>query len=234
MEKNQTSQNKSSQQPIQFAPLSDGLGFHPFSDGLPYAPVTKSPSVGSKKPMGTGAVSAGTPRFSPVSSPVTVPVVKSQIPPVSVEKSLPEPTSFSPSFHLGLAYVARRVFAFCLDSCFNITFFLFLTLGLFWIQDLRLNLFRNSSVLIFGLAVYACLNWFSILVQEVTFKTSCGKSLFGLRFKESRTRIFFRALLFPVSLASTVGFFMGLFGRQKRCFHDLVSGTQPLEKDYLR
>src|SRR6185295_431398 len=69
---------ENTKQPIDFKPLSDGLGFHPFADGLPYAPVVKQvqkrelplpaalnpdPShLGaplSQMPMGTGAIAAG-------------------------------------------------------------------------------------------------------------------------------------------------------------------------------
>src|SRR4051812_36498341 len=32
---------ETTKQPIDFKPLSEGLGFHPFADGLPYAPVVK-------------------------------------------------------------------------------------------------------------------------------------------------------------------------------------------------
>ncbi|MBS1962246.1 MAG: RDD family protein [Bdellovibrionales bacterium] len=57
----------SADQPVRFAPLTDGLGFHPFADGLPYAPAGKSanPSNASlpSAPMGTGAVAAGRPQF---------------------------------------------------------------------------------------------------------------------------------------------------------------------------
>ena len=40
-------ENKPTERPLLFKPLSEGLGFHPFSDGLPYAPVTKSTTSSS-------------------------------------------------------------------------------------------------------------------------------------------------------------------------------------------
>ena len=70
--------DKTPQKPLQFSPINDGLGFHPFSDGLPYAPIGKSvapspaPRPTPAPAMGTGAVSAGKPRFVPPSTPAGV------------------------------------------------------------------------------------------------------------------------------------------------------------------
>src|SRR4051812_22981324 len=89
-------------QPIDFKPLSEGLGFHPFADGLPYAPVVKTvakkelplpsalnPDSANLGPlgqlpmgnMGAGAIAAG--RATPVKQgqgPVAAPAARATTP----------------------------------------------------------------------------------------------------------------------------------------------------------
>lgn len=202
--------------PLQFKPLSSGLGFHPFSDGLPYAPATPK----SNPPA--GATSAGPPVFVRP-NPTPRLVHPAQPAPAPIAAPVAKPAA------LGGAYLAQRALAFVFDISLQTA------LGslLFWLAarkgDLTLEMIRHPSVA-FVLAIFAILlNWVMLTFQEVTFRTSLGKKLLGLSLDGSRGALFVRAFFFiPSFFFGGLGVLWTLVDRRKRGWHDWIADCQPL------
>lgn len=212
--------------PLKFTPVTDGLGFHPFANGLPYAPLSKTSSPST----GRGAVAAGPPQF--VSAPrVSVPVVKRQPNPV-IAQAQPNPIlikKIEPTF--GFIYLFKRISAFTFDTAFNLTLCFGTLSAAMWKQELSFDLLFNPSVLFLSLLFLAAFNWSLITAQEILFRTTLGKRLFGLSLHPSSTAaVFLRAFFFVPSLAFCgFGILWAIFDRKKRCWHDLVVDLQPHE-----
>ncbi len=232
--------------PLDFKPLTDGLGFHPFADGLPYAPVrkTQAPLPEAQPQQGTGAVSAGHARFATqlprvpvarVSVPVasSLPLQESAIQarnplPAAPEKSgVPAPGSQPMQ---SWAYLPKRLLAYSLDSAFNMGLCAVAFGGALWKQGIPPeSLLSPGTVVLFTLFLLG-FNWAILTAQEVAFGTSLFKRLFGLELDGSATAIFLRAFFFLPSLGFCgVGLLWAGLDRRRRCWHDLVVNLQPVE-----
>lgn len=218
--KNRTPSEKSA--PLQFKPLSSGLGFHPFSDGLPYAPATP------KNSPGTGATSAGPPAFvRPAPRVVTAAPVRPATQVAAAAAAAPTVEA------LGTAYLAQRALAFVFDIALQTG----LGTVLFWFAarqgDLTLEMIRHPSVA-FVLAIFAILiNWVMLTFQEVTFRTSLGKKLLGLTLDGSRGALFVRAFFFmPSFFFGGVGVLWAIVDRRKRGWHDWIADCQPMRQSH--
>ncbi len=242
---------------IDFRPLSEGLGFHPFADGLPYAPVSRTqqqqpatPSVGPSSPPlgrhGSGAVSAGAPRFAtqlPV-APASLhsPVASPRLPQPQIQPRAPmateAPISAPPARTLplasienpGLGYALKRCAAYLLDSAFNLGLCTAaLSAGLIY-QGGNPELLFNPGNLLPVVLFLLGFNWAILAAQEIAFGTTVFKRLFGLILPGGATVAFLRAFFFiPSVLFGGVGLIWPLFDRQRRCWHDLVVNVQPIE-----
>lgn len=222
---------------IQFKPLTSGLGFHPFSDGLPYAPVSKAPTarttVPAPMPMtGTGAVAAGPATF--VTSPrVTVPVARPAAvspQPVRPAQTLESPIKALPEPKLGFLYLLKRFCAFTLDLSLNVSL---LAAGMsftLWNEQLRPDVLLNPAIVMIAVLFFCVFHWALVTAQEILFRTSVGKRVFGLSLNGSLGAIFTRAFFFLPSIGFCgVGIVWCLFDRKRRCWHDLVANLQPIE-----
>src|SRR4051812_35692611 len=108
---------------IQFKPITDGLGFHPFSDGLPYAPVSPGSKPQAPRPQipsfGSGAVSAGPATYVPPR--IAVPVAQTVARPAQNLVPAPSQVKAATSSRVyGLGYMIKRIFAYVIDSAFNL------------------------------------------------------------------------------------------------------------------
>ena len=231
--------------PIRFKPLTKGLGFHPFSDGLPYAPMNPKPErPGGGTGMGSGAVAAGPARIAAPVKPRPVqprPVqpkagptgATSAGPARPVEAVMPAPAAFIVERH-GYGYLFKRVIAYLMDSGLNIG--LCVAAFGFALKQIGIPyaLLRDPEILFLSAVFLAVFNWALITAQEVAFRTSIGKHLFGLSLPGNGPTIFLRAFYFPVSLVFLgLGIFWGLFNRRKRCWHDALADLQPFERAQL-
>lgn len=242
---------KESQKPIQFKPLTEGLGFHPFADGLPYAPPTK----------GAGAISAGRPQFnfpeqkqvlkpqtatppkpqpqfsssaaSAVSLDPAIEKIKRELQAIQKQKvsaAQKTATAFAapaiPNF--GFGYLFVRLFAYTIDTAFNLSLFGSILSTALLSEDFEAVLIsRPGAFILMGFFLIIC-NWLSITGQEIAFGTSLGKRVFGLKLLGTGTDAFVRALFFiPSAVFSGIGIFICIFDRKKRCWHDRASGLQP-------
>lgn len=229
---------------LDFKPLSSGLGFHPFSDGLPYAPLSKSP--GQAKPAqnltnGTGAISAGAPRFA-ATLPATIKVPVAQPAPQTLVQTAAQAAAkaAAPSTvqerlsaseqRLGWGYVFKRVLAWTLDSVLNtVICFAALSMAL-WNQNLAPELLLNPGTLMVSALFFAAFSWALVTAQEIAFGTTLGKRLFGLRLDGTTSAIFLRAFFFLPSMGfAGAGLLWSLVDRRKRCWHDLIFDLQPIE-----
>jgi hypothetical protein len=219
---------------INFKPLSDGLGFHPFSDGLPYAPVNPAkngPGITRSAPLpslGTGATSAGRPRYSPPPAKIQVPVAtKTQATPPEAPAALASRESL---FSAG--YLVRRTTAYLVDTALNLGVG-FGALGVVLSQQqLSLKSALTPGIAFLTLLLAWVANWALITAQEVGLGTTVGKRLLGLRIEGDPAAVFLRAFFFVPSFAFCgLGLVWSLIDRRKRCWHDVVVDLQPT---YLR
>jgi hypothetical protein len=232
---------------ISFRPVTEGLGFHPFSDGLPYAPMVKSPRLAAAaspqtKPSeraGMGATAAGPPRFiapplvlQPPRS-LTSPGLSSRAvrPPAnSVDKEPSGELQGHPFLQYGYPYLCRRALAYCFDAMFNILLCALVLGSLIWRQEISPEIFLDSSVLFVSVFTMGLLHWALMTVQEVVFKTTLGKRIFGMIFEAHGLLLLVRAVLFIPSVGFFgLGILWGLFDRQKACWHDKATQVQPVE-----
>lgn len=222
---------------LNFTPITDGLGFHPFSDGLPYAPVSKTATskvaptpkpMAPLSPMGTGAVAAGTPRFS-------VPQVS--VPRVSVpQASQPQPQAQAPAPTLqvderyGFVYSFKRIFAFAIDWALNISLCLTALSFALVRQDIEPTALMAPEVLLLAVLFVLTFSWALVTAQEVAFGTSVGKRIFRMSLRGGPAAIFLRAFFFLPSVGFCgIGLLWAVFDRRRRCWHDLAADLQPQE-----
>ena len=217
---------------IEFKPLTEGLGFHPFSNGLPYTPA--KPRVSSN---GTGAVAAGRPQFvyqPRMATPVATPVLEPQMTAPTLTPSVRlQPQAFTPrKFEVPQeGILAFRVLGFLVDTAIHFLLgFLALTL-LVWKGPLDNEAIRSGALTV-GVLFLCVLNWALIAAQEVVFKTSFGKRLFGLILRTESDRepspivLLLRAILFVPSTAfAGLGLLWAAFDEKRRCWHDLATAT---------
>lgn len=237
---------KSRGEPIEFKPLSTGLGFHPFSNGLPYTPRNGTPpaTTPTDRPdyrNGAGATAAGAPRF--------VPPPKRTMPPVSPTATMPQQApktlmqqpsiavasqkSISPETEAryGFGYLLSRCLAYSIDLVLN-TFITFIALcfafGGFRYSTLRV-LMTPEMMILASLGIIV-LNWTLITAQELLFHTTFGKKVFGLELPGRPTQILLRAVLFvPSTMCFGLGVLWALFDSKRACWHDRASNLQPTQ-----
>jgi hypothetical protein len=214
---------------ISFKPITNGLGFHPFSDGLPYAPLGKN----SKQivTQGTGAVSAGSPK-------IILPKPRQQLPVIETQGETqgetpdPEVPSREPQQNFGWSYMGIRILAYFFDFSLGSLLVVGAVLSFSWKTGLKLEEFLDLGLPRIAILLFLFLIWTWITLQEFVFKVSLGKALFGLKLTGSRFGILVRALVFPISIASgCVGIFWALIHGSRSCWHDILTGIQPQERD---
>jgi hypothetical protein len=199
---------------IDFKPITEGLGFHPFSDGLPYAPVT---------PTQTKTISRAT--VPPMLAPVIATPVSAK--PVEVNKPKFE-VQFIPEF--GTHYVMVRLLAYTMDVIFNLTLCMSILGLVLMFESVSMDILFHPNTLFFLFLFFALFNWAIVTAQEVVFRTSLGKRMFGLVLNGNSMRIFLRAFLFIPSLVfGGAGLVWSLFDSKKRCWHDRATQIQPFE-----
>lgn len=220
-------------EPLEFKPLSSGLGFHPFSNGLPYTPKAGTPVAPPSidRPEfrnGTGATAAGMPRFAPPP--------KRPMPPASAPAavtSAPSASYASPETENrpGFGYLLSRALAYSVDTLLN-TFLTFIGLC-FAFGGFRYSTVRQlltPEMLILAAVGIMVLNWALITSQEILFHTTFGKKVFGLELKGRPTQILLRAVLFvPSAMCLGLGIFWSLFDSKRACWHDRASNVQPVQ-----
>jgi uncharacterized RDD family membrane protein YckC len=241
---------------LKFQPLTEGLGFHPFSDGLPYAPTSTAPTKPQSSSRvsetvrsvnmsgGSGAVAAGPPTFvnpARVSVPVAPmkPALEPRIPAqpgrtiVARTGTAPQPAprvEIRFESEVGFVYLLKRVFAYGLDTALNVALCVTaLSMALVNQNIPPEELFSPGVALIASLFVLI-FSWALVVAQEVAFGTSVGKRVFGLALNGGASAAFLRAFFFlPSAGFCGLGLLWALFDRRRRCWHDLVVDSQPIE-----
>lgn len=228
---------------LDFKPLSEGLGFHPFANGLPYAPVTKKETPrpqGSPAPQsymtGAGAVAAGPARYVPATPGVprvSVPVAQLQSQAqTSTQAQAQQQLEAMPQLEaeFGFVYLFKRVLAYGIDLTLNVALCATAMSLVLVRQDVDPMLVANPGVLILTGVFLIFFNWALITAQEIAFGTTIGKRIFGLALQGSVSALFLRAFFFLPSIGfGGVGILWALFDRKRRCWHDIVVDTQPIE-----
>ena len=187
---------------ISFRPLHDGMGFHPFSDGLPYAPEAKRKQAPS---TGTGAVSAGTPRFAEPIRTARQLQQASQARTQPTPAPAPRPVVAPETQETDL--VRRRAFAYLLDAILHAGFWITTNLAALFAFKFHLDpelMLQNPA----GFLVFFLLSqWLFISLQEVLFETSAGKVFFQLEFERGHRSLLLRSIVFALGSLLVFGWF---------------------------
>lgn len=233
---------KSGQGPeISFRPVTEGLGFHPFSDGLPYAPIIKKPRINAP----AGATVAG-PVRNAVSMPplrrslgasvppfpqVSIPIVATKMGVAKTPAVSPKKIESEHPFHqYGFTYLIKRFMAYVFDVMTHLLVSIFVMGSLIWRQEISSDVLMDSSVMFVGILSLFFLHWGLMTLQEVIFKTTVGKRIFGMVFDGHRMLILLRAILFiPSAGFFGLGVLWSLVDRQKAGWHDRATQVQPVE-----
>ncbi len=187
---------------ISFRPLHDGMGFHPFSDGLPYAPEAKRKQAPS---TGTGAISAGTPRFAePIRTARQLQQAsQARIQPTPPPVSRPVATQTPAQPDL----IRRRAFAYLLDAILHAGFWITTNLAALFAFKFHLDpelMLQNPAGF---LAFFLLSQWLFVTLQEVLFETSAGKVFFQLEFDRGHRSLLLRSIVFALGSLLVFGWF---------------------------
>jgi uncharacterized RDD family membrane protein YckC len=236
-----------------FHPFSDGLPYAPMgktstkvstgSGAVVAGPVSYAkthspvPSIPTQRPTalmaGASAAAAARSQAPRISVPVARPQVQAPQKTVQTPVTEPSATSLLDGHHeqrLGIVYLFKRLFAYLLDSAFNLALCAAALSGALWKQDLNPELLFSPSIVLISVLFLSFFNWAITTAQEVAFGTSIGKRVFGLALNGSTSAVFLRAFFFLPSIGfGGLGLLWSLFDRRKRCWHDMVVDLQPIE-----
>ena len=186
--------------------------------------------------MGTGATAAGPARpVLPRAQPITV----------QLAPALPRPEAFikkqaataaAPAIavtpqiekNFGWTYPMARCLAFGIDVMMSSLLAVMVAAVSSVLAGLDPWFLADPAIL--GISIFFLLAfcWALVTSQEVLFKTTIGKRLFGLRLRGSTRSIFARSLLFiPSFVLGGAGLLWALIDGDKRCWHDAATGLQP-------
>jgi hypothetical protein len=222
---------------VSFQPLHSGLGFHPFPDGLPYSPTSNSrraqprSNAEAHAPYTIQSTRAHQKqeKKEALQSAWTPPLLR-QTPPKKTKKSPNHHSVLTQKEHpesLGYSYLITRTLSYVLDLTIH-TFLVSTVVALtLWFNDIDIRILTHSGMFPIIAIFFMAFNWLLVMIQELVFRSSLGKSVFHLVIPASRTKIFLRALLFIPSATLGIPLILGLFNRKRRCLHDLPFDTQP-------
>lgn len=227
---------------LEFKPLSEGLGFHPFADGLPYSPAPKP----TPRPVsGVGAVAAGLPAFArtlPKATPSVSPKTTTKatntnrLPPRPSAKAKATPVQPVRPMAVevvgegGFLILFKRILAYGLDSTLNISICAVALAMSLANQGVRFDALYDWEIWFTGALFLLFFNWALILGQEIAFRSTLAKRLFGLTLKGSSLAVFVRGILFiPSALFCGIGLVWAFGDSRRRCWHDLATDAYPVE-----
>ena len=219
--------NPNHKKPVSCQPLHSGLGFHPFPDGLPYS-AQKGQNLPSPSATRTNSnPSQGRTESSPLLGrpDPALPPIKKLLQDTTTPSPAPQKPIQTPA--LTLSYSLSRSLAYLLDLFIHSSLMCSVIALTLWFNEIDLRILVDSGMLPVATLFLVAFNWFLVMLQEVVFRTSLGKSVFRLSLPTSRLRILCRAILFVPSAALGVGIILGLFNPRKRCLHDLIVNAQP-------
>lgn len=250
---------KEKEKKIAFKPMTDGLGFHPFSEGLPYSPNSNQKEKISQSGSGAvSGNKQGHYRFTNT-VPATKVLPKSEvsrpshihlgpIPPRPTYTPAPQiQPSFKPTAQtqkmqtqekpvlLGVSqysffYSTKRVLAFLLDSMVNLTICSIALAFVLNRLEISMSQFKQTEAMLILGAFLWVFNWALITAQDVAFGTSVGKRSFSLALEGKPFVLLLRSFLFLISFGfALLGILWAVIDPKRRCWHDILSHTQPIE-----
>lgn len=201
-----------------FRPMSEGLGLNHFADGLPYTPTNsrRKTSVSFNfPPPRAPRMQESKPEARSVPSPVT---------PMALEQEL--------ELEASNANFIRRILAFAVDVAVSSSIFVFIVWASFAINgfDIAQLLAERRGVQMFWplTLLYFVLQAGYFLVQEMTWRRTLGKALFGIRIRaKSGFATLGRAVCFLVAaIPLGIGLLWYFFDPKRRCWHDVITDSE--------
>ncbi len=191
-----------------FRALNPGLGFHP----------------SEKKPAPVRAVTPtrATPvRQTPEPQPRTF-----------IQRQTPAPSpAETPVLALVPAEPGVRFAAYMIDSFMNLTLSLGGLVGVLLLLKISPRILLARDIVPFVITFASVFHWAIVLAQEVGFRTSFGKRLFGLRLNAPPAALFLRGFFFLISVGALgIGVLWTLIGPSHRGWHDLITDTVPVRE----
>ncbi len=130
----------------------------------------------------------------------------------------------------GYGYLLKRVAAFLMDLTLNLTLLGVATAGFMFKLGFHPRQLLAYEILPVTVVFLLVFTWAVVAAEEVAFGTTAGKKILSLSIDGPVGTVFLRSLLFLFSMACFgLGIFYALFDRKKRCWHDALSGLQPIE-----
>ncbi len=185
---------------IRFKPLTEGLGLNHFADGLQPAHHVHSPA----------------------NTPAHVPVIGS----FNIVEQAPATEDYHP------AHFIKRVLAYLVDTLIAWCVFVFTAWTSFALSGFELKALVDThspiEIITPLLLFYFVLHLGYFLIQETTWHSTLGKSLFKIRIQnQSSFATLARVFCFLLSLIPFgVGLFWYFFDKKKRCWHDVVTNSE--------
>ena len=131
----------------------------------------------------------------------------------------------------GFGYLFKRILAYGIDTIVNISL---CGLGMAAVavnQNIPTEALNNPTLMIMTVTFLLTFNWALITAQEVIFKTTMAKRLFGLRLHGGAVPLFLRSFFFLPSLGVCgLGVVWAIFDSRRRCWHDHVVDVQPEDR----
>lgn len=213
--------------PINFKPMTEGLGLNHFTDGLPYSPASSK----KKTPPSFYNPPPRAPRVSTESKAALVGTerAKKLVEEFDVEAALE--AEFNAKEPMPAGFV-RRIFAYFLDIAISLGLFCGVVWAGFTLNgfDLR-KIFaenRGNQIILPLVLLYMVMHVGYFLIQETTWRRTIGKAIFGTRIRASsgfatlgRSICFFIAAL-PLG----IGLLWYFFDNRHRCWHDVISDSE--------
>jgi len=216
------------------APLSKGAGA--VAAGSPTFAFPK-PSVSATQSVQRAAAGAATARVSvPVAPQLISPPRPQSVPQAArpgvetARKAPPVEQRLIAEEKPGYIYLLKRFVAYGVDLLLS-TSVLISVLFAWQAWDPRGlgKLLDPISIEMLGV-IGLVFHWVLLLVTEVIFLSSFGKRLMGLKLAASRSEAILRAFFFvPVVAFGGLGILWALVDRRKRCWHDHIVDSQPIE-----
>ncbi|HRK03061.1 MAG TPA: RDD family protein [Oligoflexia bacterium] len=188
---------------IAFRPLTEGLGINHFSDGLPYANAGQTPA---RRPQGHFD-------FPPPRAPrATAPAKQEVVTDLRVESEVDlKLTPVAPLATGTLAPISTRLIAYLCDLGFVALFYIVVMSAGLALAGVSISSFaeglwafrQSHPALDLIVSMFGLIYFGYFLLQEVSWGTTLGKSLFRLRLKGGS--VFTRALRVTLFLAPITG-----------------------------
>lgn len=130
----------------------------------------------------------------------------------------------------GLLFLVKRTLSYLIDTLVNVSLCSAIVAATFWALQIHPGRIVSMEFILLSVLFLGVFSWSLITAQEVAFHTSLGKRLFRIEVDAPGTTLLLRSLFFLISLSMLgLGLFWALFDKKRRCWHDIITDSSPME-----